>query len=245
MSYDKVHDAWEDLPSTNTPVDAAALDQIEQGIADAADGADAAGAAASDASTDLATHLADPSNAHDATAVHVSAIDGLSATNAQAALEEIQSNVAASGQVAEVQAGTGIDVDTSNPQEPVVSIEAGVYRSGGTDVPITDGGTGASTASAARTNLGLGTIATQDADNVAITGGSITGVSGLGGVDPALGVSSITRDGDGLVTDVTAGGYAYTGITRTDGRVSSYTLDGVAFTVNRDGDGRVTTIEET
>jgi hypothetical protein len=32
-----------------------------------------------------------------------------------------------------------------------------VYRAGGTDVPITDGGTGASTAAAAATNLGLGT----------------------------------------------------------------------------------------
>jgi hypothetical protein len=35
------------------------------------------------------------------------------------------------------------------------------YRSGGTDVAVADGGTGASTASAARTNLGLGTAATQ------------------------------------------------------------------------------------
>jgi len=42
---------------------------------------------------------------------------------------------------------------------------------------LTNGGTGASTAAGARTNLGLGTIATQDANNVAITGGSISGVS--------------------------------------------------------------------
>jgi hypothetical protein len=39
---------------------------------------------------------------------------------------------------------------------------AGAYRSGGTDVAVADGGTGASTASAARTNLELGTIATED-----------------------------------------------------------------------------------
>lgn len=38
---------------------------------------------------------------------------------------------------------------------------------------ITHGGTGASTQSGARTALGLGTIATQDASNVSITGGSI------------------------------------------------------------------------
>lgn len=48
-------------------------------------------------------------------------------------------------------------------------------------IPIAAGGTGAETASAARTNLGLGTIATQNANAVAITGGSITGgtVDGL------------------------------------------------------------------
>lgn len=38
---------------------------------------------------------------------------------------------------------------------------------------LAGGGTGAANASDARTNLGLGTIATQDANNVTITGGSI------------------------------------------------------------------------
>lgn len=39
-----------------------------------------------------------------------------------------------------------------------ISVEGNVvYRAGGTDVPITDGGTGSSTAAGAATNLGLGT----------------------------------------------------------------------------------------
>lgn len=42
---------------------------------------------------------------------------------------------------------------------------------------LAGGGTGASSASGARTSLGLGTIATQAASGVAITGGSITGLS--------------------------------------------------------------------
>ena len=40
-------------------------------------------------------------------------------------------------------------------------------------IPITNGGTGGTTEATARTNLGLGTMATQDASAVAITGGSV------------------------------------------------------------------------
>ncbi len=46
----------------------------------------------------------------------------------------------------------------------------------GTAIPVAFGGTGAATAATARTNLGLGTISTQNASAVAITGGTITGM---------------------------------------------------------------------
>jgi hypothetical protein len=54
------------------------------------------------------------------------------------------------------------------------TITSGVW--GGTPVAIGFGGTGGTTAVGARTNLGLGTISTQNANNVAITGGTINGL---------------------------------------------------------------------
>jgi len=56
-------------------------------------------------------------------------------------------------------------------------------------VPVANGGTGATSAGSARTNLGLGTIATQAANNVSITGGSITGILDIAVADGGTGAS--------------------------------------------------------
>lgn len=61
----------------------------------------------------------------------------------------------------------------------VGTITAGTWQ--GTAVGLAYGGTGATTASGARTALELGTIATQSASNVSITGGSISGITFDGG----------------------------------------------------------------
>ena len=61
-----------------------------------------------------------------------------------------------------------------------VGVDLGASSITGT-LAIGDGGTGATTAAGARTALGLGTIATQNSNNVSITGGSIDGVTIDGG----------------------------------------------------------------
>ena len=57
----------------------------------------------------------------------------------------------------------------------VGTITAGTWN--GANIVVAYGGTGATDATAARTNLGLGTISTQNSNNVNITGGFLSGVN--------------------------------------------------------------------
>ena len=66
---------------------------------------------------------------------------------------------------------TGVEITAANLNElgePTVTVA--------TPIAVGNGGTNATTASAARTNLGLGTIATQASNSVSVTGGSMSGV---------------------------------------------------------------------
>jgi hypothetical protein len=77
-------------------------------------------------------------------------------------------------------------------------------------VAVADGGTGATTASGARTNLGLGTIATQAANAVAITGGTISGLTTLGASAAAITGGTITGITDLAVADGGTGASTHT-----------------------------------
>jgi len=100
-------------------------------------------------------------------------------------LESIRFGTVTSGTWAATAIGTqygGLGGDNSNATGIVKFTSGNVTISSlnlSTDVsnilPIANGGTGANTAPLARTNLGLGNIATQASNNVSITGGAIDG----------------------------------------------------------------------
>jgi len=114
---------------------------------------------------------------------------------------------------------TGVEVTAAALNQlgtPTVTINEGnVNITGGTisglssPIAIGDGGTNATSASAARSNLGLGTIATQASNAVAITGGTISGtimtlksyaVSGVPSASPAGQMIYVTDGNAGAAT---------------------------------------------
>jgi hypothetical protein len=103
-------------------------------------------------------------------------------------LEDIRFGSVTSGTWVATEIGTqygGTGKDLSNATGTLIFIN-GVASATAVDLantsfvtgvlPVANGGTGSNTASGAREALQLGTIATQDADNITVTGGSINGV---------------------------------------------------------------------
>ena len=123
---------------------------------------------------------------------------------------------------------TGVDVTASALNQlgtPTVAIgEGNVNITGGTisglssPIAIADGGTAATSAGAARTALGLGTIATQASNAIALTGGTISGtimtlksyaVSGVPSASPAGQMIYVTDGNSGAATVAVSDGSAW------------------------------------
>jgi hypothetical protein len=118
---------------------------------------------------------------------------------------------------------------------------------GTSPLSIPKGGTGGATAAAARTSLGLGSIATQNANAVAITGGTVTGLptpsvaadaankSYVDGVAAGISTLSASRLATTAVlpnTPTYANGTAGVGATLTAGANSTLTVDGTVANLN-------------
>ena len=123
---------------------------------------------------------------------------------------------------------TGVSVDAASLNQlgtPTVAIgEGNVNITGGTisglssPIAIADGGTAATSAGAARTALGLGTIATQASNAIAVTGGTISGtimtlksyaVSGVPSASPAGQMIYVTDGNSGAATVAVSDGSAW------------------------------------
>jgi hypothetical protein len=83
-------------------------------------------------------------------------------------------------------------------------------------LPLANGGTGASNATDGRTNLGLGTIATQNSNTVAITGGSVNGTT-IGATTPTTGAFTNLSATTGAFANLSATTGAFANLSATTG----------------------------
>jgi len=118
---------------------------------------------------------------------------------------------------------------TTHVFEPKSLDTSGIYGTGSDPVAVVDGGTGATSAAAARTNLGLGSFSTQASDSVAITGGTIANVTMT---DPTVGELTGAVTANSLTTaSATITGGSISGLTTpiavADGGTGATSLTGI------------------
>ena len=140
---------------------------------------------------------------------------GTGATSATAAASALGVGTEDSPEFTGINVGHASDTTISKHSTGNIAVEGSlIYRAGGTDVPLTDGGTGQSSASSAATALGVGTgnspqftgIELSHADQNTLTGsGGVLSIQGnrifhVGGTDIPVadggtGVSTFTQNG--------------------------------------------------
>lgn len=89
---------------------------------------------------------------------------------------------------------TANNTPTCDLSDSVTKSGGYIYRAGGTDVPLTDGGTGASTADGARTNLGLSTV--KESASSTAAGTNAVAIGGTGHTVDATNAAAIGGDGN-------------------------------------------------
>jgi len=141
--------------------------------------------------TALSDHLADTSDAHDASAISFSPTGSIAATDTQAAVAEVASEAAS--------ALTTHEADTTSVHG--IADTSTLYRAGGTDVALADGGTGASLVDPNADRMlfwddSAGAVAfLAPGTNLTITGTTIDATGGGG--------SALTVSEDGTPVDAT------------------------------------------
>lgn len=131
--------------------------------------------------------------------------------------------------------------------QPLLSGGGGATGMSFDTLQIAAGGTGATTASDARTALGLGTIALQNANNVNITGGTITGLPNPSAGSDAANKAYVDAAATGIIvhtpvrlataavlpnTPTYANGASGVGATLTAGTNTTLTVDGSVAALN-------------
>ena len=139
--------------------------------------------------------------------------------------------------------GTGQDLSSSSG---IIKVSSGTMSAASTisltsevagTLPIANGGTGGTSASGARTGLGLGSIATQDITSVTLTGGTMNAVV-IGGTTAAAG-SFTTINASGAITGALSGN-ATTATALATGRTIGMSGDGTWTSASFTGAGNVT-----